>query len=154
MIALRSVNVVRHPRGKLHSNTHCCLWSGHNRKQTNSLALPSMSKKVVTRCRSPSYERFLEEVQFTLFMRLAEPHGASRLVQTMSIWLVKTRRAPSRHSRDAREYGHTTTVMHKLSTPPALAEDMATAWAFLVPKIYCQPALPPPLGLYRCRYLC
>ena len=36
----------------------------------------------------------------------------------MSAWLVKTRRAPSRHGRDARVYGHTTTAMHKLSTPP------------------------------------
>ena len=35
-----------------------------------------------------------------------------------SAWLVKTRRAPSRHSSDARIYGHTTTAMHKLSTPP------------------------------------
>ena len=39
----------------------------------------------------------------------------------MSAWLVKTRRTPSRHGRDARVYatsGHTTTAMHKLSTPP------------------------------------
>ena len=47
------------------------------------------------------------------------PHGASRLVQAMSAWLVKTRRAPSRHSRHARVYGHTTTAVHKLSTPPS-----------------------------------
>ena len=40
----------------------------------------------------------------------------------MSAWLVKTRRAPSRHSRDTRVYGHATTAMHKLSTPPPLAE--------------------------------
>ena len=32
-------------------------------------------------------------------------------------WLVKTRRDPSRHIRDARVYDHTTAVMHKLSTP-------------------------------------
>ena len=36
-----------------------------------------------------------------------------------SAWLVKTRRAPSRHSRDARVYGHTTTAMHVLNTTPA-----------------------------------
>ena len=40
------------------------------------------------------------------------PHGASRLVQAMPAWSVKSRRAPSRHCRDARVYGHTTTVMH------------------------------------------
>ena len=32
-----------------------------------------------------------------------------------------TRRAPSRHSRDSRVNGHTTTAMHKLSTPPPRA---------------------------------
>ena len=42
----------------------------------------------------------------------------SRLVQAMSAWLVETRRALSRHSWDAGVYGHTTTAMHKLSTPP------------------------------------
>ena len=30
----------------------------------------------------------------------------------------ETRRAPSRHSKKARVYGHTTAAMHKLSTPP------------------------------------
>ena len=35
-------------------------------------------------------------------------------------WLVgENRRAPSRHSRDARVYDHSTTAMHKLSTPPS-----------------------------------
>ena len=37
---------------------------------------------------------------------------------SVSAWLVKTRRAPSRHSRDVRVYGHRTAAMHKLSTPP------------------------------------
>ena len=56
------------------------------------------------------------------------PHGASRLVQAMSVWSVKTRHAPSRHCRDARVYGHTTTAMHDIEylspieyTPPLLA---------------------------------
>ena len=60
----------------------------------------------------------LGRMQFTLNANRRTPHGALRLVQTMSAWLVKTRRAPSRHSRDARVYGHTTTAMHKPSTPP------------------------------------
>ena len=52
-------------------------------------------------------------------MRLAEHlTGASCLVQAMSAWLVKTRRAPSRYSRDVRVYGHKTTAVHNLSTPP------------------------------------
>ena len=40
----------------------------------------------------------------------------------MSTWSVKTQRAPSRHGRDARVYGHTTTVMHDIvytPTPPS-----------------------------------
>ena len=60
----------------------------------------------------------LGRMQFTLHATHRTPHGASRLVQAMSAWLVKTRSAPSRHSRDARVYGHTTTAMHKLSPPP------------------------------------
>ena len=60
----------------------------------------------------------LERMRFTLHATRRAPYGASRLVQAMSAWSVKTRRAPSRHSRDATVYGHATTVMHKLSTPP------------------------------------
>ena len=52
---------------------------------------------------------------------LLPPPRSPLLVQAMSAWLVKTRRAPSRHSRDARVYGHTTTAMHELSTPPPLS---------------------------------
>ena len=61
----------------------------------------------------------LGRMQFTLHATRRTAHGASRLVQAMSAWLMKTRRAPSRHSRDARIYGHTTTAMHKLSLHPA-----------------------------------
>ena len=61
----------------------------------------------------------LGRMQFTLHATGLTSHGASHLVQAMSAWLVKTRRAPSRYnSRDARVCGHTTTAMHKLSTPP------------------------------------
>ena len=56
-------------------------------------------------------------MQFTLHATRRTPHGASRLVQAMSAWLVRTRRAPSRHGRDARVYIHTTTAIRKLSTP-------------------------------------
>ena len=108
------------PTRQLHSNTHCCLWSGHTRKQSNQLALSSISKKVGTKCRSPSYERFLEGCS-SPFMRLAERLTALRAwCKQMSAWLVKIRRVPSRHSRHARVYGHTTTVMHKLCTPPPI----------------------------------
>ena len=39
----------------------------------------------------------LGRMQFTLHATRQTRHGASRLVQAMSAWLVKTRRAPSRH---------------------------------------------------------
>ena len=44
------------------------------------------------------------------------PHGASRLVQAMPAWSVRTRRAPSRHGRDAMVYSHTVTAMDDMST--------------------------------------
>ena len=85
-----------------------------------SLALSSISKEAGTRCLSPSYERFFGRMQSTLHATRRTPHGALRVVQASNVclWLVKTRRAPSRHGRDARVYGHTTTAMRKLSTPP------------------------------------
>ena len=46
------------------------------------------------------------------------PHGASRLVHSMSSWSVKTRRASPRRFRDARVNGNMTMVMHETSTPP------------------------------------
>ena len=58
------------PTRQLHSNTYCCLWIGHTRKQSKSLELSSTSKKVGTRCRSPFYERFLEGCN-SPFVRLA-----------------------------------------------------------------------------------
>ena len=68
----------RHMYGYLlHSNTHCCLWSGHTRKQSNSLALSSVSTTSGTRCRCPSYERFLKGCS-SPFTRLADHLTALR----------------------------------------------------------------------------
>ena len=63
----------------------------------------------------------LSRMHLTLHAIRRTPHSASRLVQAMSAWSVKARHDPSRYSRDARVYGHTTTAMHKLSTPPPFA---------------------------------
>ena len=52
----------------------------------------------------------LGRMQFTLHAIRRTPHGASHLVQAMSAWLLKARRSPSRHGRDAKVYGHTTTA--------------------------------------------
>ena len=58
-------------------------------------------------------------MQLTLHATRLAPHGASRLVNAVSAWSVKTRRAPSRHYRAARVYGHTPTAMHDTQyTPP------------------------------------
>ena len=65
------------PTRQLHSNTHCCLWSGHTRKQSSSLALPSTSEKAGPRRQSPSYERFSEGCN-SPFMRLAKHLTALR----------------------------------------------------------------------------
>ena len=58
-------------------------------------------------------------MQVTLHATRRTPYGASRLVQAMSFCSATTRRAPSRHYRDARVYGHTTTAMHDMSTTPS-----------------------------------
>ena len=78
----------------------------------------------------------LGRMQLILHATRRTPHGASRLVQAMSTWLVKTRRAPSRHRRDARVHGHKTAAMHKLSTPPASLSPS--------PPHPPPPSLPPP----------
>ena len=59
-------------------------------------------------------------MQLTLHATRPTSHGASRVVLAMSAWSVKTRRAPSRHCKDARVYGHTTTAMHdnEYAPPP------------------------------------
>ena len=117
MVTSRSVNMVsKAPTRQLHSNTRCCLWSGHTRKQSiihwrchPKESRPKVPKSVL--------RAVFGRVHFTLHATHRTPHGASLLVQAMSAWLVKTRRAPSRHSRDARVNGHTTTTMHKLRSP-------------------------------------
>ena len=52
-------------------------------------------------------------------------HASHRTPTVLRAWYTrclpgrcKSRRAPSRHCRDVRVYGHMITAMHKLSTPP------------------------------------
>ena len=69
--------------------------------------------------RKSASQAVLSRMQLTLHATRRTPHGASCLVLAMSARSVKTRRAPSRHCRDARVYGHTTTAMHDNDyTPP------------------------------------
>ena len=65
-------------------------------------------------------QAFLVRMQLTLHATHRTPHGASCLAQAMSAWPGETRCAPSRHCKDARVYGHTTTAVHNneyTSTP-------------------------------------
>ena len=54
----------------------------------------------------------LRKVLLTLHATRRTPHGASRLVDAMIAWSVKTRPAPSLIRTDAGVYGHMTTGMH------------------------------------------
>ena len=98
----------------------CCAWRSSTRWKARAHPYRRTCVLLIDICAKllplpPSYERFVEECS-SPFMRLAEHLMA--LVQAMSAWVMKTRRAPSRHSRDTRVYSHTTTAMHKVSTPP------------------------------------
>ena len=57
-------------------------------------------------------------MQLTVHATRRTPHGALRLVLAMSCLVGEIRRAPSRHCRDARVYGRTTTAMHDNEYPP------------------------------------
>ena len=68
-------------------------------------AKPSSDKQESAhKARKSASRVVLSKMQFTLHVTRRTPHGASRLVHAMSDWSVKTRRAPSRHCRDARVY--------------------------------------------------
>ena len=97
---------------------HCEPPDTHTRKQSNSLVAVIHKQEIRHKVLKSVLRVVLGRMQFTIHATRRTPHGASRLVHAMSAWLVNIRRVPSRHSRDARVYGHTTTVMRKLSTPP------------------------------------
>ena len=63
----------------------------------------------------------LSRVQLTKYATRRRPHISLRdwCKQSVSAWSVKTRRALSRHRRDARVYRHATTAMHDMSAPLA-----------------------------------
>ena len=99
-----------------HGNTRCSGVATPENKVTH-WTLSSVSRKSRHKMRKSVLRAVLGRMQFTLHATRRTLNAGSRLVQAISVWLVKTRRAPSWHGRDARDYGHTTTAMHKLSTP-------------------------------------
>ena len=110
------------------------------RKQSNSLVAVILRQESRHKVPKSVLRAVLKWMQFTLHATRGTPHGASRLVQKMSAWLAKTRRAPPRLSRDARVYGHTTTAMHKLSTPPPPLESSDNTIAILGDRWWPQTA--------------
>ena len=95
-------------------HTHCCLWKCLHQKinqfirRCHPYATKSTSKAVLSR------------MQLTLHATRPTFTALRAWCQPMSAWSVKPRCAPSRHCTDARVYGHTTTAMHDVSTPPTL----------------------------------
>ena len=91
--------------------SHCCLWQWPHQK----------TNQFIGRChpyaRKSASKAVRSRIQITLHATRPTPHGASLLLQAMSAWSVKARRAPSRHCRDRRVHGHTTTATD-MSTPP------------------------------------
>ena len=99
-------------------------------RSSTSLLLSTPSPPVnhiieaVIHVRVPS-QAVLNRMQLTLHTTRPTPHGASRLVQATSGWLVKTRCARSQHFRDARVYGHTTTTVHDNGCNPPFRPPVA-----------------------------
>ena len=92
--------------------TYCCLWKRpHSKIKTVRSKLSSIA--------SPLHRPAFNRMEFTFNgTRRPTPHGASRLMKATSLWSGQTRRGPSRHWRDARVYGRTTTATHDIRAPP------------------------------------
>ena len=96
-------------------------WSNYLRQARNDYAPPSPTvplDAVIRVQQTPPHKQLLGLMQLTLHATRRTPQGASRLVRAMCAWAVKTRRAPSRHCREARVYGHTATAMHDIEYTP------------------------------------
>ena len=77
----------------------------------------------------------LSRMQLALYATRRTPHAASRLVQAISVWSVKTRPAPYQRFIDARINGLETTAMYQMSElPPS-------------PNPSAPPHQPPPLPI-------
>ena len=80
-----------------------------------------MRPDLIHAARKSASRAVLGRMQLTLHATRRIHHDASKsLVVAISAWPVKTRRAPPRHYRDARVYGHTTTAMYDHEYPPPL----------------------------------
>ena len=118
--------MVSHPTRQSHGIHIAVSGSGHTTKHLNEL---------------DAYHQYARNfVSKAVFMRTQliltcdwrnTSRFASRLMQASSAWSVKTRRAPSRHCRDARVYRHTTTAMHDNEYTPPLRNHFLLTAGFL-----------------------
>ena len=89
---------------------HHHLWKWPRRKAIQFI------RRCLTYARKSGSQAVLSRMRLTLHATRQTPDGASRLVQAMPAWLVKTRRAPSRHCRDATVHVHD----NEYTPPPSL----------------------------------
>ena len=109
-------------------------------------------------CKSASQAVLINSrMQLTLHATRPPPHGASRLVQATPAWSVKTRHTPSRHCRDARAYGHTTTAIHEIECispieyPPSLPRHTHMVASVYIYRRACCVSQP---GTHRQSFIC
>ena len=76
------------PTRQLHSNTQCCLWSGHTREQSNSLALVIHKQDNRHKVPKSVLRAVLGRMQFTLHATRRTIHAASRLLGASNACLV------------------------------------------------------------------
>ena len=85
-----SVYMARHPGGSFIASPLLLLEAATpEKKKINSF------DAVIHMQENPPHKAVLSRTELILHATRATPHGASRLVQTMSAWSVKTGRAPS-----------------------------------------------------------
>ena len=90
--------------------------------------LPGREKSDVLRSSILRMRRSIKTTAMLIWVPTPPPlsHGASHLVHAMSAWSLKTRRASSRHRKNAKIYGNTTTAMHD-KRPPLRPPDLTSA---------------------------
>ena len=103
-MASRSVNMVRHPRGCYIIIPIAVSEVATQENKVKLIGAVIHTQESRNKVPKSVLRAVFGRMQFTLHATRRTPHGALRLVQAMSAWLVKTRRAPSRHSRDASLY--------------------------------------------------
>ena len=110
------------PTRQLHGTPIAVDRSGHTRKLTSSFdaviyVQVRLTKRILVGCSSG------QSPSMPLHAIRRKSHGSLRAwCKQYLVWSVKPRRAPSRHCRNGRAYGHTITAMHDTPPPPCLPD--------------------------------